>query len=142
MNGTKKGEDHTIPGLMYRYVEKDDFFRIREFFTGDESTGDRVYLRSRPEEREGYYWIVPLRMIHNYADIHKVHIQVQVPNEIDLYTKTFTINDLDKNKRYLWIGLTGEDWPGARRKPIAWSLRLEDREDQEIAQHKSFLWNR
>ena len=49
-----------IEEIKPRYIETEQFKRISEYLTGKENIGDRVILRTQPEHREGYYFILVL----------------------------------------------------------------------------------
>ena len=49
-----------IEEIKPRYIETEQFKRISEYLTGKENAGDRVILRSSPDERSGYYFTLIL----------------------------------------------------------------------------------
>lgn len=137
----KSEEDSQIRGLIYRYIPEEDFYRISEFFSGDEWTGSRIYLRTVEDSRDGYYWIIPLNNVASKEEIHTVDLSVQIPGSEEVFARNFSIEKIEKGKRTLWVGVTGEDWPGARSRPIAWDLHLQDAQGNILERHRSFLWN-
>jgi hypothetical protein len=49
-----------IEEIKPRYFETEQFKRISEYMTGKEHVGERVILRTQPEHRAGYYFILVL----------------------------------------------------------------------------------
>ena len=49
-----------IEEIKPRYIETEQFKRVSEYLTGKENAGDRVILRSSPDERSGYYFTLIL----------------------------------------------------------------------------------
>jgi len=41
---------------------------------------------------------------------------------------------------WLYLGLTGADWPGEDVHPLAWRIELLDTGGNLLAEWKSFLW--
>ena len=49
-----------IKEIKPRYFETEQFKRISEYMTGKEHVGERLILRTQPEHRAGYYFILVL----------------------------------------------------------------------------------
>lgn len=122
------------------YYPADAFDRISEYFTGEEKTDNRTVLRSQPSERAGHYWLVRTRCDAALPGA-TLELQVISPASPEPKTYTFAIN-LPAGSHATLAGLTGQDWPGARAKPVAWHLRILAPDGTVLAQTQSFLWSK
>lgn len=123
-----------------RYIPEEDFLRISEYFTGREPQTDRVPLRSNPDARGGYYWILPVDASLVEAQPIRIDLWVHRPGSPE--TLSFTLRPertLDTDQT-LWIGLTGEDWPNEELGPIAWKIEVTSPEEKTLLVRRSFLW--
>src|SRR5690606_8608727 len=116
---------------------------ISEFFSGKENPGSRKIVRSNPEQRSGFYYI--LRVDKGWASLPEgsqlvVHY---VPVE-KIYPVTYKF-DLDEGVRSwngeIFFGLTGEEWTHGEGEPTAWKLQLVSAEGAVLAEKNSFLWS-
>ena len=125
------------------YRDSRQFFRISEFFTNRESTGSDVVVRSREDERGGYYFTVRLRPYpyRNYHVEEAVHLEIIMPGDIEPTLFTFPLGPAKRRNPLLLIGLTGEDWPDASAEPLAWRISFLDAEGAVLARQQSFLWS-
>ncbi|MEM0965734.1 MAG: hypothetical protein AAGJ81_06270 [Verrucomicrobiota bacterium] len=121
-----------------RYSTEEDFTRISEFFTGREPVGGRVYLRTSPDSREGYYWIVPSEDLPDQPSVAK--LTVQLPGSPEWIHYEFPISEAERERSVFWLGITGEDWPGRKFHPIAWQLSFQSEEGTVLYSRDSFLW--
>lgn len=124
-----------------RYVEKADFQRIGEYFTGEEVAGSRVYLRSDPGRRAGWYWIIPAGDVPSEGGVGKAVVEVQIPGSPAVETFSFRIDQPVPGKAVFWIGLTGGDWPDPELRPVAWRIGLFSPAGDGIYSRESFLWS-
>lgn len=125
------------------YRDSRQFYRISEFFTGRESTGSDVIVRSEPEERAGYYFTVRLKKYpyrHDTVD-DAVQLEVIMPGDVEATLFTFPLGPAKKRNPLLLIGLTGEDWPDPAALPLAWRISFVDAEGTVLAERQSFLWS-
>lgn len=125
-------------GVERRYAPERDFARISEYFTGKENPGDRLYLRSQPMARGGYYWIIPVPTEWRGRPA-RVSLEVQIPGSPETREETFRIENLDKAT--LWTGMTGSDWPSPETRPVAWRLVVSNPEGETVLDKQSFLWS-
>ncbi len=115
------------------------FQRISEFFTGRENTGGTIVLRSRPEERAGFYWLVRLK--NHGAAVAGATIELQVVTPLSPEPKTWAFKtDLRAGTSVYRLGLTGGDWPGRKSQPVAWQVRLLAPDGHTVVASQSFLW--
>jgi len=134
----------TIETIRPRYIEEERFKRISEYLSGEENQGDRIILRSDPEARTGFYFV--LRLDENVRRLPRGSVVIgefHTPKSLDVREHRFELprrGKLPKTKE-IFIGLTGEDWPyDAGRVPAAWRFTLEDANGELLARRESFLW--
>jgi hypothetical protein len=119
----------------------DSFDRIREYFGGQENTARNVVLRTQPEPRAGYYFLVRVKTASALSgakfDVHVIRPDAPVP-------KVFSFPvAIPANETVYQLGLTGIDWPGGEKaNPVAWKLVLVGADGRVLAEHKSFLWEK
>lgn len=120
------------------YREAKSFKRIAEYFGGGESSRGQTIIRSRPDERGGYYFLTRLKAGEPQPGAILV-VQAIRPgtNEPEVH---FFPADLDKGSRAYLLGLTGEDWPAGAQAPLAWQVRVLGADGSELAREQSFLW--
>ena len=70
--------------------DAESFERVSEFFTGKENAGKQVILRSRPETRGGYYFLV--RAINPGGEIAGTKFVLQIITPAQPLAKTFTFS--------------------------------------------------
>jgi hypothetical protein len=121
------------------YRASETFVGIREYFGGDEPNGGRTTLRSQPDERGGYYWLIRARSSEPVPEA-VVEVQFIRPGRSESETRLFTCS-LPEGSRAILIGLTGSDWPDAKARPTAWKVRLLDPAGNVLAAEESFLWS-
>jgi hypothetical protein len=120
------------------YRDADSFMGIGEYFGGKEPTGGRLILRSQPDQRGGFYWLTRLRVdqpVEAVVELSLIRGDAPEPR-LQRFPAT-----LRAGSQAVLLGLTGDDWPQARERPVAWRLRvLAADTDQVLAEEKSFLW--
>jgi hypothetical protein len=117
----------------------ESFLRIKEYLGAPEDTGRETVLRSRPDARAGYYFLVRTRNPGAAAAGTKFVLEIITPDSP--LTKTFAFPaDLPAREHVFHLGLTGGDWAGKSVQPVAWRLRLLSADEQELAAARSFLW--
>ncbi len=130
--------DVSIVRVFTGWRDAASFKRISEYFNGRENTGGQAVLRTHPEERGGYYFLV--RVVHRGAPIEaKIVLQVVMPGGDRPPSFTFPAAISGKNTVFN-IGLTGADWPGPKVNPVAWKLDVLDASGTLLATEKSYLW--
>lgn len=130
----------TGPLTENRYIRAEDFSRISEFFTGKEPETDRIFVRSDPENRGGYYWIFPIHEEFAKLGVGEILLSVQVPGNPEIREFALTSSRPMDSGTTLWVGLTGEDWPDAELRPIAWQIRILSPDGNILVQRESYLW--
>ncbi|MBL63945.1 MAG: hypothetical protein CMI30_11125 [Opitutae bacterium] len=129
--------------VSIRYLEKQAFLRISEYFDGKENKGSRLICRSKPESRAGLYLILSLKDSTRKLPPDLVaRWQVIAPTAPDAVEHRVAVpNDRTKGKD-LFVGLTGSDWPDPKARPVAWKFTLETADGKVVLERKSFLWER
>ena len=119
--------------------EADSFDRISEYFGRGESTGGSIVLRTHPDARAGYYFLVRVK---NAAALPAAKFELSVIRPDSAETKVFIFSTaLPAREAVVQLGLTGPAWPGGRKtSPVAWKLALFAADGRLLAEHKSFLW--
>lgn len=114
------------------------FVRIAEYFGAKEKAPELI-VRSRPESREGYYFLARLKSDEALPG-SILALEYVMPGEDQARVQFFPL-DLPAGSRAVLAGLTGPDWPGAKVEPTAWRLRLLGPSGAELAREQSFLWS-
>jgi hypothetical protein len=125
------------------YFTVPDFKRIPEFFTGREFSGWKVYCRTNPADREGFYFVVKVTggVPPLSAGCHWL-LEWITPLDPTAQQKKVLLSEQKISGKEVFIGLTGSDWPDPSVQPIAWSLSLVDSEERILGQSQSFLWSK
>jgi hypothetical protein len=121
--------------------DAESFERISEYFTGEEKTGREIVVRTHPEQRAGFYYLV---RVANSGDVRagaKFVLQVISPGDPKPKATTFPVEVPSRSKVFL-LGLTGPDWPNRDVHPVAWKLELLSSDEQVLASSQSFLWEK
>ena len=126
-----------------RYLEKQSFLRISEYFDGKENTGNRLICRSRPEVRAGLYLILSLKESTRKLPPDLIaRWQVISPKSPDPVEHRVAVPNERPRGKDLFVGLTGVDWPDPKARPVAWKFTLETSDGNVVLERKSFLWER
>lgn len=114
------------------------FKRISEYFDGKENTGREVILRSHPEQRTGYYFLVRLK---NPGATLKASAHLELIGEGWQKSRTTVFPlEIPANSTVFQLGLTGPEWQNPEVQPIAWRLRILNDSGDVLAAEKSYLW--
>lgn len=114
-----------------------DFERLGEFFGGKETHPGRCVLRSQETQREGWYLVLRLKETLDLTEKAAWRLELLLPNERSPRVHTYPITESSKVYQ---LGLTGNDWPEAKAKPVAWRVSLVNADGTVKAAYKSFLW--
>ena len=117
----------------------ESFERISEYFDGQENTGRHTVLRTQPNARAGYYFLIRAKAAANTTGA-KFVLQIITPEAPEPKTHTFPIT-LGPKEAVFDIGLTGTDWAGRKTHAVAWRLSVVNAEGRELASQQSFLWS-
>lgn len=121
--------------------EADSFKRISEFFDGREHTGREIVLRTHPEERAGYYFLV--RLGQPAGAPRSVKFVLQVIGPASPRPREFTFAGTVPRKGGVFhLGLTGPDWTREQKDPVAWRLDVFGADGAALATERSYLWDK
>jgi len=120
------------------YRDAASFTDIGEYFGGSENPRGRTLLRSQPEARDGYYWLVRMRSDTPVADA-TLRLDFRRPGEDVTETREFPLT-VPARSQPVYAGLTGRDWPDDNALPTAWRVQLLDAGGTVLAESTSFLW--
>ena len=130
----------TIVRIFTGWRDAASFKRISEYFDGRENTGGQTVLRTHPEERSGYYFLIRTANAGAATPV-KINLELILPSNPKTQNYTFP-TDLPNGGAVLNLGLTGEDWPNARSNPIAWKLAIVAADGRVLATEESYLWEK
>ncbi len=130
----------TIIRVFTVWRDAASFKRISEYFDGRENTHGETMLRTHPDQRAGYYFLVRIANPGAPAAV-KINVQMITPTESRPKTHTFETN-LKSGETVLNLGLTGADWPDAKANPVAWKLDVVAADGRVLATEKSYLWDK
>lgn len=128
----------TIVRVLPEWRDASSFKRISEYFTGRENSGEIAIVRTHPEHRDGFYFLVRL-MNAGTATPVKFHLTLITPTNAKPQVFNFDAT-LQPGKNLLNLGLTGEDWTDAKANPVAWKLDALAADGRVLASQKSYLW--
>ncbi len=122
-----------------QWHDAESFDRISEYFTEKENTGGRTVVRTHPDQRAGYYFLV--RVDNSAAAIEgaKFVVDVIAPDSADPKTFSFPAA-IPTGGGAFNLGLTGADWTNKRLRPVAWKLSLVGSDGKVLLEKQSFLW--
>jgi len=131
-----------IEEIKPRYIETEQFKRISEYMTGKEYLGDRVILRTNPQERAGYYFTLILdEDVRRLPKGTVVVGEFYTPKSVEKQTHEFKLPSKRVSTDEIFIGLTGEDWPQDSGVPAAWRFTIKDANGAVLGEKQSYLWS-
>lgn len=131
-----------IQEVKPRYIEAEPLTRISDYFSAQENKGNRIFLRSTPEARSGYYFVLILdKQVRRLPLGTTVTGEFYTPNQIAPQTFAFTLPNRRPKTKEIFVGLTGDDWPDADSIPAAWRFTIKDPNGEILGQSQSFLWS-
>ncbi len=132
--------DLTIVRLFTGWRDAASFKRISEYFDGRENTGGEAVLRTHPDQRGGYYFLV---RVTNRGVAGPITAQLHVITAAGAQPLAYRFAPaIGAGDTVFQLGLTGPDWPDAKASPVAWKLDLTDANGQILASEKSYLWEK
>lgn len=135
-----KEGDLTIVRIYTGWREAASFKRISEYFDGEENTAGEAVLRTHPDQRGGFYFLV---RVTNPGAPRTVSARLELITHTDAKPVAHTFStDLKSGDTVFHLGLTGADWPDAKADPVAWKLDLTDADGRVLATEKSYLWEK
>ncbi len=133
--------DITLTRVWPGWRTAQSFERISEFFTGRENPGREIILRTQPDVRSGYYFLVRVTNKGAPRSGDSLVIRVIGPDSAD--PKVYTFPAAPKSGGSVYdIGVTGKDWPMAKKPAVAWRVEYHDASGAMLAMQESFLWEK
>ena len=130
-----------IEKVRIRSIEGHRFVRLSEYFTGKENPGNRMIVRSQPDERTGLYFILRLdRPVCDIQDASKVRMSMLLPLLAEPIVYEMPFSGEKKRTKTVMVGITGSDWTMGGIIPVGWHVGIEDDAGHILAEHSSFLW--
>lgn len=131
-----------IKEIKPRYIEAEELTRVREYFTGQEKMRNRVYLRSSPEVKAGFYFTLILNeKVRRLPKGTTILGEFYTPSDVERQTYEFTLPNKRPKTKEIFVGLTGDDWPGSDAIPAAWRFTITGPNGNTLGQSQSFLWS-
>lgn len=131
-----------IEEIKPRYIETEQLKRISEYMTGKEYIGDRVILRTQPEQRAGYYFTLVLdEDVRRLPKGTVIVGEFYTPKSVEKQTHQFTLPKKLASTEEIFVGLTGDDWPEQGGVPAAWRFTIKDANGAVLGEKQSYLWS-
>ena len=116
------------------------FKRISEYLDGKENTGGEAVLRTHPDQRGGFYFLVRAA---NPGAAKRIKANLEIITTANAKPVSYSFHpELKAGDTVFHLGLTGADWPDAKVNPVAWKLELLDADGHVLATEKSYLWEK
>lgn len=129
----------SIESAYTRYYEAGEIRPIRQYFGASlRRQGFRTVIASQPDTPAGQYFIAKLdRGTTQSATSARLTIYPSVGKDQMEFTLNLSGETLPA---WLYLGLTGSDWPDPEIQPMAWKIELLGPGSTVVAEWKSFLW--
>ena len=126
-----------------RYLSTEQFQTVGEFLTGHPSDGPRLILHSQPGIRYGMYLILELSGDRSMLrPDSRVEIEMLRSDSKEIMYYHLPLGTDRVKRGVIYAGLTGIDWPDKKLQPMAWRVRLAQKDGSVLAEWKSFLWEK
>lgn len=100
--------------------------------------GFRTVVASQPTDPGGQYFILHLEEMET-GTVATARMTLYTTAGKDSTRHTWTIPGTSLES-WLYLGLTGSDWPDSEVRPLAWKIELLDASEAVLSEWKSFLW--
>jgi len=129
-----------LENVRIRFIEAEKFYRISEYFTGEENQGGRVIVRTQPEERGGTYFILRFsERIRTLPPDTFISLDYFQPGSTSLESHRIALPKNRKSTNKLFLGVTSSEEESSTL-PVAWRIGVEDASGQLLSEYKSYLW--
>ena len=98
----------------------------------------RTVVASQPDAPAGHYFIIKLDDPDSPAPV-SARLTYYRSDSKEEREHSWSLAG-ESLKKWLYLGLSGEDWPAKDVQPLAWRLELLDSAGAVLAEWKSFLW--
>ena len=123
-----------------RYEHENTFKRIGEYLGGKEHYSNRIVMRTQNDSRGGFYWVI-------YRGRDRVELPKGGKFVLEYYPQASGTSKKHEyaiaersDIRTIYLGITGNDWPSTKAKPLAWRIQLLDAKGKLLASEQSYLW--
>ena len=100
----------------------------------------RTIISSDPDNPTGQYFIIKLQDTPDSKPVN-AHMILYKTDSKEPEEWTWALGDI-RLDTWLYLGLTGADWPDEEIQPLAWRLEFLDASGAQVAWWNSFLWER
>jgi hypothetical protein len=122
-----------------RHYQEDEIRTVGQYFTSKFlRLGFRTIVASDPEVPTGQYFIIRTKGSPASKPV-AAHMILYRTDSKDPQEWTWSLENVQLDK-WLYLGLTGADWPDEEVQPLAWRLELRDAGGAVVASWNSFLW--
>ncbi len=129
----------SIESAYSRYYEDGDIRPISQYFGAKLSgQGFRAVVASQPDAPSGQYFIARLEGARDGAP-STARMTYLPSNSKRMSTHEWDLSGVPLRK-WLYLGLTGTDWPDTEVAPLVWRIELLDASGTVVAAWNSFLW--
>ena len=129
----------SIETAYTRHYEAGEIRPIRQYFGASLiGQGFRTVIASDAANPAGQYFIAKLED-RSSGQPASARMTWFASDSKDPSTHTWDLSGAPL-KKWLYLGLTGADWPSGEVQPLAWHIELLDAQGSLIAEWKSFLW--
>lgn len=129
----------SIESAYTRYYEAGEIRPIRQYFGASLiGQGFRTVIASQPDKPNGQYFIAKLDDVDAGS---ATSVKMTIFPSVGKDPWKFTLDISGKSlRKWLYLGLTGSDWPDPEIQPMAWKIELLGPDGSLLAEWKSFLW--
>lgn len=129
----------SIDSAYTRYYQDGEIRPIRQYFGASLiGQGFRTVIASQPDQPRGQYFLARLEGdLSATVQTARLTIYPSVGKDAKEYTLNLSGKSL---RRWLYLGLTGSDWPDPDIQPMAWKIELLGPGGELVSEWKSFLW--
>lgn len=135
-----QAQDVTLERVWPSYRDAASFTRLLEYFGGAPDAANRNALRSQPDKRAGYYWLVRTDAAEDVPGC-TFKIEIHRSDQTDAQVYTFP-HSVTAGSYTVNVGITGTDWIDPTERPVAWRLTLLSPDGSPLIAQHSFLWQR
>ena len=129
----------SIKSAYTRYYEEGEIRPISQYFGANLiGQGFRSVIASNPDIPRGQYFIVKLSEAKSGSPV-QARMSYFVSTSKDPIEYSWDLSD-KRLRKWLYLGLTGPDWPSPDIEPLAWKIELLDTSGKVLTEWKSFLW--
>lgn len=126
-----------------RFVEKEVFQRVSEYFDETENQGDKIVLRTDPESRDGFYLIISLDdEASRFPAGTRIGLKYIHPDQTGETVKATALPTPIPDASEIWLGLTGDDKPKDGKPLVAYLIVFYSPQGKVFAHYKSYLWEK